>query len=158
MTPAEYVSGIVYPGAISFLPSRMASTEAKALVLAVGFQESGFTHRRQFPTGPARGFWQFEEAGGLNGVLGHRLTKPLIDQILPVLVVKPWECFDAIADNDVLACIFARLLLWTHPDALPARGDAAKAWDYYRTTWRPGKPHPATWETNYARAWEMVTA
>lgn len=155
MTTADYVAEIVYPGAMTFLPGRMDTPEAKALVLAIGFQESGFAHRRQVG-GPARGFWQFEEGGGVNGVLGHRLTKPLLEQILPLLVVKPWECFDAIAHNDVLACILARLLLWTHPPTLPTRGDVMQSWAYYRATWRPGKPQPATWETNYARAWEMV--
>lgn len=152
---ADFVSAHIYPAALSFLPTRMDSSEARAMVLATGFQESGFAHRKQVG-GPAHGLWQMEEGGAVNGVLGHRATKPFLDAILPVLVVKPWECYDAIVNNDVLACIFARLLLWTHPKALPGRADADRAWNYYLDLWRPGKPHPETWKGNFWRAWEIV--
>jgi hypothetical protein len=157
VTTAEYIKSFVYPTAATFLPARMDTPAAKAMVLATGFQESGFQARRQAGNGPARGFWQFEEGGGLAGVLSHPASKPFIHQALPILVVKPWECFDALANNDVLACLFARLLLWTHPPALPARTDAEGAWNYYRATWRPGRPHAETWSHNYRRAWEMVS-
>lgn len=155
MNAAEYVSAVVYPGAMLLLPGRMDTPQAKALVLTIGFQESGYAHRLQVG-GPARGFWQFEERGGVAGVLSHSATEALIDQAMRVLVVREWECFDAIAHNDVLACVFARLLLWTHPPALPSREQISAAWNYYLATWRPGKPHPETWEGNYARAWALV--
>ncbi len=157
LATAEFFHDFIIPAAHSFLPTRMDSPEARAMELAIGFQESGFAHRKQVG-GPARGLHQFEERGGINGVLSHRATKPFMDAILPVLVVKPWECYDAIADNDVLDCLFARLLLWTHPLALPKRNEPAIAWDYYRSTWRPGKPHPEVWEGNFARAWNLITA
>lgn len=155
MNTAEYVGSVVYPGAMLLLPGRMDTPQAKALVLAIGFQESGYAHRKQVG-GPARGFWQFEEGGGLLGVLSHHASKALAEEAMRALVVRPWECFDAIVHNDVLACAFARLLLWTHPPALPNRDQVDLAWNYYRATWRPGKPHPETWEGNYARAWAMV--
>lgn len=153
MTTIDYISDFILPAALAILPPRMDSPEARALLLAIGFQESGFVYRRQV-LGPARGFWQFEEGGGVNGVLGHSATKPAINSALAVLHYQSWDCYDALADNDVLACIFARLLLWTHPAALPK--EPAAAWDYYRETWRPGKPHRETWESNYAKAWEVV--
>ena len=86
----------------------------------------------------------------------HVQTKPIIEKILPMLVVKPWECYEAITNNDVLACIFARLLLWTHPQALPKRGDVAGAWAYYLDLWRPGKPHHELWPGNFERGWKAT--
>lgn len=153
-TPVAFVSDMVYPAAMAFLPERMDSPEAKALVLAIGMQESGFAHRKQVG-GPARGFWQFEE-GGVNAVLGHSASKSFLDPLLPLFVVKPWECHAAIAYNDILALILARLLLWTHPSALPKRENVSVAWGQYLDCWRPGKPHRETWEGNFERAWGIV--
>lgn len=162
MNTAEYVSAVVYPGAMLLLPERMNTPEAKAQTLAHGFQESGFTARVQKNNGPAHGLWQFEEGNertraGVTGVLLHPSTKPIVDQLLPTLLVKSWEVHDAIIYHDVLACVFARLLLWTHPKALPGHGQSKAAWSYYLDTWRPGYPRPETWDENYARAWAMVT-
>lgn len=155
MTTADFIHNGVFPAAFAFLSPRMDTPEARAMLLAIGYQESGFAHRKQVG-GPARGFFQFEEGGGVLGVLGHVATKPIIDRILPVLVVRPWECYEALEQNDVLACIFARLLLWTHPHALPRRNEPAIAWAQYLDTWRPGKPHREVWDGNLQRAWEIV--
>ena len=40
--------------------------------------------------------------------------------------------------------------------ALPALGQAQEAWDLYARVWRPGKPHPQTWEAIYAQALAAV--
>lgn len=154
MTTLEYIRTVMNV-AMAMLPPAMDSSEARAMLFAIGMQESGFAHRKQV-SGPARGFWQFEEGGGVRGVLGHSASKPVIEPLLPVLVVTPWECYDALSQNDVLACLFARLLLWTHPIALPRRDNPSAAWDYYANTWRPGKPHRETWEGNFQRAWNLV--
>lgn len=150
----EYVSATVYPAAIALLPERMDSLEAKAMVLAIGSQESGFAHRKQVG-GPAQGFWQFE-TGGVNGVLSHPATKPVIEAILPAIVVKPWEVYDALIYHDVLACVMARLLLWTYPAALPKRDNLAGGWNQYLDCWRPGKPHREVWPGNFDKAWQIV--
>ncbi len=52
----------------------------------------------------------------------------------------------------MLACAFARLLLFTDPRPLPALGNPQAAWDYYVRNWRPGKPHRDTWDALYAKA------
>lgn len=148
----RWVHDRILPAALALLPARLDSAKARALVMATGLQESLFKHRRQV-RGPARGLWQFEEIG-VRGVLEHPASRPLTLAALEVLHYKPGECFAAIEHNDVLACVFARLLLWTHPGQLPA--SPASAWAYYLSTWRPGKPHPETWEANYRRAWELV--
>ena len=147
-----FVELVAMPAALAILPPKMDSAEARAMLIAIGLQESRFQHRKQLG-GPAHGFWQFESAGGVHGILTHPVTKPIIAGVLEVLRYTPGDCYDAIADNDVLACVFARLLLWTHPEPLPR--DAAAAWGYYLATWRPGKPHRRTWNAFYASAWSV---
>lgn len=60
--------------------------------------------------------------------------------------------YAALEADDVLACAFARLLLWTDAKRLPVVGDAQSAWELYLRTWRPGKPHPRTWPALYTQA------
>lgn len=146
----DFIEQTVMPAALSLLPAKMDSAEARAMLVAIGLQESRFLKRRQ-EGGPAHGFWQFESGGGVHGVLTHRATKPCITPILEVLRYRPGDCYYAIVDNDVLACVFARLLLWTHKDPLPR--DADTAWAYYVECWRPGKPRRDTWDQFYDSAW-----
>jgi hypothetical protein len=149
-----YVLGHVIPFALSLLPARCDSFEARVLLLAIGMQETRFEARQQL-FGPARSFWQFE-AAGVKGVLEHDTARPLLEPALDLLRYDADECFAAIEDNDVLACVFARLLLWTHPAPIPE--DERNAWAYYLATWRPGKPRPETWASHFQRAVEMVAA
>lgn len=139
--------------ALALLPPAMNTPQARILLLAIGLQESRFQHRRQIG-GPARGFWQFERNGGVQGVLTHSASR---DDALRICVdrhVVPDSAtvHAALETDDVLAAAFARLLLWTDPRRLPAIGDADGAWALYLRTWRPGKPHPHTWPALYAKA------
>lgn len=145
------------PDAFSLLPGRMQSPDAVALLLAIGLQESGFAHRRQVG-GPAKGFWQFEQGGGVAGVLSHPATASIIAPICDLLLVPSTSlaCYTAIEYADVLAVCFARLLLWTDDRALPPATDAAKGWAIYLAQWRPGKPKPQTWADHFAQAWQVV--
>jgi len=145
--------------ALCLLPERMDTPEARVMLLAIGLQESRFRHRRQMPVGPARGFWQFEQGGGVAGVLRHEATRKHAQTLCTACQVEPlpravWE---AIEHDDTLAAGFARLLLWSDPRPLPKIGDAAGGWDLYTRTWRPGKPHPQTWPALYAQAVDIVT-
>ena len=136
----------VFPQAFSLMPMRLDSPEARVELLAIGRQESRFIYRRQVE-GPARGFWQFEQGGGVRGVLMHPATTALIREVCEARQVQcnAPAVYRAIENDDILACCMARLLLWTDPHPLPAVDDAAGAWDYYVRCWRPGKPHPKTW-------------
>ncbi len=125
----------------------MNSREARVLLLAIGFQESDFEARRQMNGGPARGFWQFERGGGVRGVLEHHSTRGIAAGLLGTLQYSGDAVYDALEHNDVLACAFARLLLWTHPAPIPV--DAPSAWAYYAATWRPGRPRPDEWPANF---------
>jgi hypothetical protein len=152
-----FVYKTILPAAFGLLPGQMSSREASAELLTIGLQESRFRYRKQIQ-GPAHGFWQFEEHGGIEGVLTHVSTRPVLLPILTTLNYKPnvRECYNAIVDNDVLAAIFARLLLWTVPGNLPRQNEPQKGWAQYREGWRPGKPHPETWDSLYSYAWSVV--
>lgn len=155
-----YLHAFVMPAAFALLPPKLDTPAARALVLAIGLQESRFLDRRQLEGGPARGFWQFEPGGvgGVAQVLTHPSTKPLIESVLEQLRYPPAisACYTAIEHNDVLAVCFARLLLLPVPGVLPAREEAEKGWRQYVLGWHPGKPHRPTWDGFYARAWGLV--
>lgn len=146
--------------AFGLLPVRMNTREARVLMLAIGLQESRFTHRAQVVDGggkgPARGWWQFELGGGCAGVLRHPASSGWMAKACAVAGIEPtaralWE---AIETDDVLAAVAARLLLFTDPRSLPPVGDPEAAWKTYLWNWRPGKPHRHTWDQLYADAIE----
>ncbi|MFY4027123.1 hypothetical protein ACWV16_22285 [Achromobacter xylosoxidans] len=144
--------------ALALLPARMDSAEARVMLLAIGLQESRFTHRQQIG-GPARGFWQFEKGtrasrGGVWGVCLHAASKGHLAALCRARSVAcdPDAICAALEYDDVLAAGLARLLLWTDPKALPPVGDADAGWALYLRTWRPGRPHPHTWPDLYRQA------
>lgn len=147
--------------ALSLLPEKMDSKEARVMLVAIGLQESRFQHRRQLvgnpprPVGPAKSYWQAERGGGMvHGVRTHPATKAIAASLYKARGVAPTNqaIWDAIENDDVLAAALARLLLWTDPHKLPAVGDVDAAWDLYIRTWRPGKPHRHTWDEMYTKA------
>jgi hypothetical protein len=156
VTAGDYVRTFVVPPAFGLLPSTMDSAEARAEVLACGWQESRFEARRQVG-GPAAGFWQFEARGGVKGVLTHEATRGIVTVIWKQLgyIGHPTEyaAYIAIEHNDVLACCFARLLLWTLPDVMPTQEHPEAGWKCYVDAWRPGKPRPESWSDAWAQAW-----
>ena len=153
MTLTEIRRSAIEP-ALLLLPAKMCSPQAEVMLLAITQQEDPEQRRRQWPTGPARGLWQFERGGGVRGVLRHQLTDDIAVAVCTARGVKPDEhvVHAALEHDDVLAAAFARLLLWTDPFRLPAQGDTAPALDLYLRTWRPGKPHPDRWPARYAAA------
>lgn len=143
-----YITQCIYPIAMQLLPEKMRHPDAWKLVTAIGFQESEFKNRRQV-MGPAVSFWQFEEGGGIRGVLNHEETQDYARFVCSVLNYKPEQkiVYEAMVHNDVLAACFARLLLWTDPRAIPT--NSVDGWLTYISTWRPGKPHPSKWATSF---------
>jgi len=132
--------------ACTWLPVKMQSDPAVKLLMAIGWQESGFAYRRQI-NGPARGFWQFEKAG-VEAVLKHHATSDYMVRAALAFSYPPTveALHVAIEHNDILAAILARLLLWADPAPIPDlnfRPEAA--WDYYVRNWRPGKPRKERW-------------
>jgi hypothetical protein len=150
----------IIPAAMSVLPSNFDTPAARAMLIAIGLQESKFEARQQRAFGPARGFWQFEKTG-LRGILDHRASRPHLDVALHALCYSHLiglvpQLHTAIEHNDVLACVCARVLLRTLPAALPGPTQPMTAWAQYLAAWNPGKPHPQTWPAYYFEAWDRV--
>lgn len=151
----RFLQTFILPG-LSILPERMDSPAARAMLFAIGMQESRFAHRRQI-RGPARGWWQFER-GGVRGVLEHPASRSTAEQVCSMLNYPATvdAVYEAIEHNDMLACAFARLLLWRLPEPLPMADNEDEGWCQYLDCWRPGKPHRHTWDGFYRQAWEAV--
>ncbi len=158
MKLSDVLHAVIFPG-LALLPRRMNSPEAVAMLLAIGLQESRFTARRQIG-GPARGFYQFERGGGVAGVLQHHSTREIVCNILDRLEYdrEVPTSYAAIEHNDALATVYARLLLWSLPHALPGPGEDELAWDQYLEAWRPGRPHRQTWSEFYRQAWAICNS
>lgn len=164
MTPGAFLARTVDPG-LAFLHELGGpgiGDQARRMLLAIALQESGpqlaarYQNSPAANPGPARGFFQFERVGGCTGVLTNRLSASLARRVCEALTVIPdaaavWR---ALEGHDLLAVCFARLLLLTDPAELPEEPEAA--WEYYRRTWRPGRPHPNVWERNWTTAAEAV--
>lgn len=153
----QQIKDDVFPEVFKLLPSSMDTLQAKALLLAIGLQESRFEHRKQVG-GPAKGFWQFEEGGGIRGVMTHPWSMNLARSValardVPFVIKR---CYDAVETDDVLACSFARLLLYTLPGRLPNQDERDLGWSQYIEAWRPGMPHRHTWNTYFDQAWREV--
>ncbi len=157
MSAIRYVRNAVIPAIYELLPHTMESPESRAMLVCIGLQESRFEHRRQVG-GPALSFWQMEAGGGVRGVLRHPATRPYITPILKTMLYEDdeSECHAALLDNDILAAVFARLLLYSDPKPLPKADEPNVGWEYYRRTWRPGKPHPKTWRQYWDQSWTLV--
>ena len=147
LSPVTQVMREAIAPALVMLPSRMASPEARVLMLAICGQEADFHHRwqvvdraRPHVMGPARGLWQFERGGGVKCVLTHERTRALAANVCRLRGISATvdAVYNRLHEDDILAAAFARLLLWTNPNALPAIGQEEAAWQLYLREWRPG--------------------
>lgn len=140
--------------ALKLLPKSLDTPEARLMLFAIGLQESGFKHRRQMNDGPARGFWQFEQGGGVRGVWRHSASTTLALELCRERDCRfePLGMWRQLETDDIFAAGMARLLLLTDPKRLPRIGDVDGAWEYYERNWRPGKPHPSKWPLLYETA------
>lgn len=152
------------PAALDLLPGRMDTPAARAMLIATGLQESEFNARRQGGhgttpgNGPARGFWQFERAGGVTEILNAANTRDIIRPICRMFLFEPVPAtiHVAIETHDVLAACFARLLLYRDPRAMPRIDQETVGWSIYVRNWRPGAPRPAAWPKHFTRAWQII--
>lgn len=161
---ANTIANAINPG-LSLLPMAMDTAQARVMLIAIGLQESRLVHRRQLvgnpprPAGPAKGLWQFERGGGCKGVVEHPASRYWMASVCKArgVTFNATAVWNALETDDILAAAVARLLLFTDPRRLPALGDDREAWNLYMRTWRPGKPHRATWPSLYAQALAFVT-
>lgn len=163
MDALAFNNTILAPGLAAFqkiVPAIPVTRNVQVLLLAIAGQEAAWTHRIQSGNGPAHGFWQFERAGGVKGVLTHPLTDDLARTLAVAAGVAPtpegvWGKMAAIS-GDNLAVGFARLLLWTDPRPVPDPTKESVCLNYYLRNWRPGKPHPDAWPVNIRAANKAV--
>jgi hypothetical protein len=120
---------------------------ARCLLLAIAGQESGWSQRIQQPGGQARGYWQCEKNGGVLAALEGHDTRDELVRFCQAIDVPPGldEVYEAIAWNDTLAYLVARLNLLLDPPPLPAIGDITASWATYLRVWKPGKPDESRW-------------
>lgn len=146
---------------LKLLPAKMSSNQAAARVTllviskqedpeGLGYQkvnrtaatrpENYIEGSKKFAKGPARGIFQFEQGGGVKGVLNHASTAAYAKAACFVLGVEatPDKVWLALEKNPVLAAAFARMLMWTDPGNVPAVGQIKEAFSMYLRLWRPG--------------------
>jgi len=145
--------------AYKLLPSTLYSPNASVQVLATCGQESGFTDRVQRGGGPAHGWPQFElgkpgTGAGVYGVFEYPVAHDWLKEVCAArhVAFDPISIYEAIITDDVLALALARLGYYTNRRPLPLLGQEDAAWAYYVSTWRPGKPRPKDWPSNYRAA------
>lgn len=155
MTLEMFLKTAIIP-ALSFLPPKMDSNEARAMLLAIALQESQCCERRQIK-GPALGYYQFE-LNGVIGVLNHPISSSHVVEMCQLfdITCDPTSIYRAIQYHDILASALARLLLRTSPRPLPLMTEGEKGWEEYVQLWRPGKPKYSTWHDNFTKAWRIV--
>lgn len=147
--------------AFQLLPAKMDSRPARVILAAIGYQETKYLTRVQYGNGPARGFWQMEKGGGVKGVMEFKPDGGKIaDLALKICDARgvPFRreiVWAAMAEDDVLAAAFARLLMYT--DAAPLPTNRGEAWEMYANrVWNPGKPHKDEWEASWSFGLECV--
>jgi hypothetical protein len=167
MTPELLLKTAIIP-ALSLLNPKLDTPAARAMLICVSLQESGLRARRQMldardhwwesRPGAANGLFMFERDGGVRGVMRHAAASAIVLPVIDAMLYPrdPYAVHEALIHNDVLACVLARALLYSTPDAMPGPNEADKGWAIYLKAWRPGKPHPEVWPENYRIAWEAV--
>ena len=172
MTPREIRFGPLAE-ALLLLPAKMTSALAELQLLITTLQEDPEQRRRQWPTGPARGLWQFElgtekSRGGVWGIFLHEASRDPLRELCAArgVTFEPEAIYNRLQYDDVLAAGCARLLLYTDPHKLPILGDVEAALVLYLRVWRPGAYTNGTaekraelrrkWAKNYAAALKVI--
>lgn len=153
MSPGLFLQRVVEPG-LALLPTYMTSDTARVMLMAIAGQESNLRARAQVG-GPALGYWQFEQ-NGVDGVM--KALPTLAQSTLTTMDVPTTAAYQALEFSDPLACVFARLLLWSDVAPLPVIGDQTGAWTYYTRNWQPGAPDQTRWAAAYTTAVSTVAA
>ena len=137
---------------------------AERLLLAIAIQESRCVHVYQ-RSGPARGFWQFEEVA-----IEDVYENPVSFECLERLMYREWArsrystaanardlVFDALPFDAMLACAVARAYLWPDPAPLPEPKleMEEEAWQYYLRRWKPGRPDRDRWSGSWTGALDV---
>jgi hypothetical protein len=138
------------------------SPEARVMLLAIGLQES-----RSSPRGASTVMVLRAASGSSSavavvvGVLTSAASRDYARRrLLKLRNVAPsadsvWRRLEF---DDLLAAAICPPDALGQPASMPALGRGGEAWDYYKATWRPGRPRVRTWNGYYAQALEQVRA
>ena len=163
----DILTNVINPALTELAQSGVSVTDAaRAMLYAAGLQESNLSARFQatpassaLRKGAGRGLWQMR-IDDVSRLLTTNSTKERSEAISNKYVgsVHPHAVWATLEYNDVLAAIFARLMLWPDPAALPAPAavNERAALDYYIRCWRPNSPREKDWTVNWRATVEMI--
>ncbi|MDR3012719.1 MAG: M15 family metallopeptidase [Chitinispirillales bacterium] len=163
----EILINVIDPALAELAEGGVRVTDAaRGMLYAAGLQESNLTARFQaMPAssavrkGEGRGLWQMR-VDDVNRVLVGGSTRARAETAANGYAgsVNPHAVWATLEYDDILAAIFARLMLWPDPAALPEPTGANErgAWDYYVRCWRPAPPRQQDWTANWRAAVEAV--
>ena len=135
---------------LGLLKPALDNPDAELLLMAIGEHESlGWKHPVQvvkqagvliYAPHIARGWWQCEKTGAVDGVMKHRATAAMAQTICAQHRIEfdRNDIHDALAWEAHFAAKWARLNLWWLPRKLPAPGATHEALEQYVEAWRPG--------------------
>src|ERR1700729_1154720 len=110
MDPGTFLTDIIDDGLafVAGLGGPQPSDDARRLMLCIALQESGpglsarYQNSPATTPGPARGWWQFEQGGGVAGVLQHAASRTMAAEACSrvTVVPQPAAVWRAIEGND----------------------------------------------------------
>ncbi|MGH8710125.1 MAG: hypothetical protein ACREVA_02220 [Burkholderiales bacterium] len=152
----KYVAYQAIPSGLSLLPRLMNTSEARVMLLAIGLQESRFEHRVQAET---KSYWQFTLKEVHKIVKHSPSTTELVKDAVELLgyTFDVSTIYNKIEDNDTLAVVVARLLLYKSKRKLPVARDAVEGGKQYVELWQPGYSFKVDlWEANFKVACNLI--
>jgi hypothetical protein len=129
------------------------SPAARNLVLGTAAQESGGAFLAQYPTGPARGFWQIESATHQDLLDRFLPSRPDLATTLAALRASEPAADQQLATNLAYAAAICRLLYFRIPEDLPAATDLPALGAYWKRWYNTeaGAGTAAEWTASFNR-------
>lgn len=159
-TPSSFLFNVIRPtlhqyqkASPHYIKFPLWSPAAEELLLGTALQESDLTHRHQM-NGPAAGLFQMEPRTfeSVKSYIG-RSHRPLAGLIQAQLASSEFKGIDfsILAEDDNIACIFARMFYYRFLEPIPSCGDLYAQAKYYKKYYNTslGK---AT-ENDYIKKW-----
>ncbi len=138
MINLEHIKDLVIKPALESID--LYSIPAERLILFTGYVESRYQYLKQFPKGPAKGFWQMEPETYYDLIkwLNYDTNKNLKEKILKSLNIHDFLDDDALIWNLRYAVIMTRCKYLTCKPPLPSIQDAEAMSNYHKTFYNGG--------------------
>lgn len=163
MSPEEFYTTVLTPGlnkTARFAPHLPRNRSVEVLMTAISGVEADWTERSQIPSGMAHGLFQMQ-LNTIHEIMANPASKKLWELGMDDFGINTRTAehlFEIIAhqEGDVMAVFLARLDLWCNPHPIPFADEESLLFDYYRDTWRPGKPSAKRFSRAYGLALSAV--